>query len=319
MTITAKIIADSLGEGIPKETHRLTTFELRYNRYVHSEVMTHRVFSRNASSSRAIPIKRLIEEASLYPALPVHWGKAQAGMQANEELSGEALEGTKAAWHSARFSAVKHAQQMADLGAAKQVVNRILEPYTHITVVVTASNYDNFFHLRRHKDAQPEIKVLADKMFKALMASEPRLLKHGMWHLPYVPEADHVMPINMGNGNVGDQPRFSTEELIKMSVARCARVSYLTHDGAEPDYAADAALYDRLVGNSPLHASPAEHQATPDRFVWGGKNFQHPELNGNFGPGWVQFRKTLPGENFIRSETFKEAAQWHELRSQWKM
>lgn len=298
MTISAKIVEDSTCDYLPSWIKRLTTFELRYNRYIHSEFLTHRNISRNASSSRAIPIKRLIEEAALFPAIPYHWGKAQSGMQASEELSGETLEATKAAWHEARMAAVEYAQRMADLGAAKQVVNRILEPYTHITVVATASNYDNFFHLRQHRDAQPEIKVLADKMWDTLAKSTPKLLKHGMWHLPYVTdeERNRVEKIDFGKGTYDGNPSFTNDDLIKMSVARCARVSYLTHDGANPSFAADAALYDRLVGSSPLHASPTEHQATPV-LPQDSDNTKH---GGNLGAGWIQFRKTLAGENFMK-------------------
>ena len=305
MTIEAKVIADSIGESLPKRLQRITTFQLRYPRFIHAEFMTHRDFSRNASSSRAVPIERMIADIMADTAMPCHWGKNQKGMQADVEMTEDERAMAKAAWLRARDRAIDEAKKMILIGAHKQIVNRLLEPFSHISVVVTATRYDNFFYLRQHKDAQPEIKVLADKMWDALSASTPKLLKPGQWHLPYVPEADPVLPVYMGNGNVGEQPRFSTEELIKMSVARCARVSYLTHDGDNPSYAADAALYDRLVGGTPLHASPTEHQATPDEPAGHPmlEVFNNPNLGGNLGPGWKQFRKTLPGENYFKEAT----------------
>ena len=78
-----KVIADSISES----GKRITTFQLKYPRFIHSEVMTHRVFSRNASSSRAIPVKKMIEQVRNNPAMPIHWGANQSGMQAKNELN----------------------------------------------------------------------------------------------------------------------------------------------------------------------------------------------------------------------------------------
>lgn len=313
MTIDVRIIADSVG---PK-SKRITTFQLRYPRFIHAELMTHRLFSRNASSSRAIPVKRMIADIIADTAMPIHWGKNQPGMQANEEqddlLYHEAVspldmidnrfDGVtrEAAWCKARDNAIAVAEAFDKAGYHKQIVNRILEPFMHISVVVTATNFDNFFWLRCHADAQPEIKALADAMYAAFQTSKPEMLQPGEWHLPYVHEWEKtaVRPVDLGNGNVGEEPMFDLQDLIKMSVARCARVSYLTHDGREPDFAADIALYDRLVGSAPLHASPAEHQATPDQQVWssyGMPMWDNAYLSGNFDAGWIQFRQTLPGQ-----------------------
>ena len=93
MTTFAKIIADSISET----GERLTTVQVKFHRYILSEVNTHRVFSRNYSSSRAIPISKLIEQVRKDPAMPVYWGKNKAGMQAEQKLSGDDLELTKAA------------------------------------------------------------------------------------------------------------------------------------------------------------------------------------------------------------------------------
>lgn len=296
MTIHAKIIAHSRPAfgNIPD----LITFQLRYPRLVHSEVMTHRVFSRNASSSRAIPVKRLIEDVLSDTAMPIHWGRNQKGMQAFEENSDliyhEAVspfdvlearfEGVTAeqAWRKARDNAVAVARAFAGAEYHKQIVNRLLEPFSHINVVVTASNYDNFLHLRRHPDAQPEIKALADRMWEALQDSTPEVLEQGEWHTPYAPKGSKRITAE------GEETLLTLDQRIKCSVSRCARVSYLTHDGRIPALEEDLELYDRLLGSQPLHASPAEHQA---QFMINSNG-----LNGNFAPGYIQYRKTLPGE-----------------------
>jgi thymidylate synthase ThyX len=191
-------------------------------------------------------------------------------MQAEKEVSD-----TKEAmrlWMLARDDAVRNARIMADVGLHKQVVNRILEPFTHINVVVTSTDWDNFFELRAHKDAQPEIQSLALAMDKQLRLSVPSKLGWEQWHLPYVTQHE--------------KESFREDILKKISTARCARVSYNKHDGERPSVEEDLHLYERLVGERPLHASPAEHQAfcrqgtTPLR------------LSGNFR-GWVQHRKLL--------------------------
>lgn len=272
MAFEAKIIEDSIFEG-----SRLTTFQLKYPRFIHSEFMTHRVFSRNASSSRAIPVAKMIEMVRKDPAMPIHWGKNQSGMQAKEELVGESLVYTQRKWLAAAEIASDIAECMMGEGAHKQIVNRILEPFQWISVVCTATDFDNFFELRCHEDAQPEIKYLADMMKKAMKEHEPKELEFDEYHLPYVlPEEREAFPVR---------------DLVKFSVARCARVSYLTHDGANPSAEKDLALYNQLVGSRPLHASPAEHQARP----FGGDpqgNYHH----GNFNPIWMQFRKRLEAD-----------------------
>lgn len=301
MTISAKIICDSVNNN----GNRLTTMQLRYPRWIHNEFMTHRVFSRNASSSRAIPVKKLIQDIIQDPVYPSFWGSNKPGMQAGEEIF-EFIEladytpsigyesdyayiyydlakfSRETAWDIARKKAIEFAEAFDKAGYHKQIVNRLLEPFSHINVVCTATEYENFFHLRRHPDAQPEIKILADAMWTAMQESTPKLLQFGEWHLPYVTNEER----NITN----------LETLIKISVSRCARVSYLTHDGRVTTIDEDSKLYDRLVGNSPLHASPAEHQATPDRIISiNPLTWKNKEQHGNF-VGYIQYRKTLPNE-----------------------
>lgn len=243
MTIEAKIIADSISE----EGNRLTTLQLVYPRFIHSEFMTHRMFSRNASSSRAIPVNKMIEAVRTNPAMPIHWGANQPGMQARAELTPVKRTVVKALWHCAAYAATGIAYAMSALGAHKQVVNRILEPFQHIHVVVTATEWGNFFALRCHQDAQPEIQSLAASIVHAMEHSEPKKLAPGEWHLPYVTDSERL--------------NHTTVDCIKMSGARCARVTHVNHDGTTASLVPDTKLYNQLTTAMPPHMSPVEHQA----------------------------------------------------------
>lgn len=291
MPIQAKIIADSISEA----GKRLTTLQLVYPRFIHSELMTHRVFSRNASSSRAIPVKKMLEMVINEPAMPIHWGKNQPGMQAKAELEQPHKIRVQALWREAAHAAAAIAEKMEAEGAHKQIVNRILEPFQHISVVLTATEFDNWFELRAHEDAQPEIHELALQMRLAMGESVPHLLKPGEWHLPYITGAD----MTAIQANVGAS--FNTSAALtlaaKVSAARCCRVSYLTHDGRKSSIEEDLALCDRLAGARPIHASPFEHQATPDymeenQFDASINDWSNKHLHGNL-VGWVQHRKLL--------------------------
>lgn len=281
MTIDVKVIADSVSQ---QTDIRLTTMQLRYPRLIHSEFMTHRMLSRNAGSSRARPIGKVIAEILSDPAEPFEWGSAQKGMQAGAPLTGWRLKATKLAWHAAKRGAIAAARVMMWAGAHKQVANRILEPWSHIEVLVTATDWANFFALRNHPDADPTIRELARAMKFAMDVSLPKVLDVGDWHLPYIYE--HELPI------------YDLEKLRRMSAARCARVSYRLFDGTFANPEADLRLYGQLVENQPVHASPTEHQATPDRVFdddgWG-LVYENPQLHGCL-TGWIQHRKLIPGE-----------------------
>lgn len=297
--ISAKIIEDSISEA----GDRLTTLQLIYPRFIHAELMTHRVFSRNASSSRAIPVKRMLEMVRNEPAMPIHWGQNQPGMQANEELTADKLMLAKEMWLIAAKNAADMAEEMNALGLHKQVANRILEPFQHIQVVLTATEFDNWDELRRHEDAQPEIHALADEVHVARLNNIPRPLEFGQWHLPYVSQEER-----------DDGYFHGKEELLrKISAARCCRVSYLKHDGGAPSIAEDLALCDRLAAARPIHASPFEHQATPmpevePRVYFNGngdvelkgyvpEGVSHIDMDGYAWSGnlkgWIQSRKLI--------------------------
>jgi thymidylate synthase ThyX len=268
--ITAKIIKDSKNPW----GKRLTTFVLTYPRFIHSEFMTHRMFSRNASSSRAIPVGKQILSALSDEVWPLCFTANKKGMQGGPELPPDTIDEIVKEWDAARSDAVCHARRLADLGLHKQYVSRIIEPFLHISVVCSATDFDNFFALRRHPDAQPEIHKLADVMFEALKNSEPVMRSVGQWHLPFVDEEyEYETPV----------------QAVRRSVACCARVSYRNHDKTQTTDEQDAELYDRLLNRNPKHCSPAEHQAIVS---------DNPTVvSGNFSGGWVQYRKTLPNEN----------------------
>lgn len=280
MTITAKVIAHSRASGAPD----LITLEARYPRMIHSEFMTHRLFSRNASSSRAIPVEKMIQSVIDDAAMPVAWGSNKPGMQAGEEIDtlvkfrNDAVS-PEAAWCRARDNAVTIAKGFAAAGYHKQIVNRLLEPFGHITVVVTATEWSNFFDLRCHPDADPTMRALADAMRDAMAVSVPDDAGTN-WHLPYLQKADwgwawEQTKVGGGKGD-GMFPR-----LAMISAARCARVSYLNHDGTAPDIDKDLALARRLLDSK--HMSPFEHQAMADPENW--NRHQHANFRG-----WRQHR-----------------------------
>ena len=296
MTITAKVICDSHR----KTGTRIITLELEYPRFIHSEFMTHRMFSRNASSSRAIPIMKMIQAVIDNPAMPIHWGKNQAGMQAREQLEDRYQLQAQLLWKAARDSAVERAKTMLALGAHKQIVNRILEPFTHIRVIVTATNFANFFALRDHEDAQPEIRELAVAMKKAIEESTPQLLGIGEWHLPYLDAEDFTNIYEHLKENSITRHDPAQHQIWMMacaiSAARCARVSYLTHDSERPTIEKDMELYHHLVHANPPHMSPCEHQASPDKLGPGLADWARADQHGNF-TGWIQFRHLIKGES----------------------
>lgn len=261
--ITAKIIADSISPA----GKRITTMELVYPRFIHAEVMTHRAFSRNASSSRAIPVAKAAQMALDEMVFPVRWGLNKAGMQAKEDNLGFGdMQEAELLWEYAARRCANTAIALSNMGLHKQWANRMIEWFSNIRVLVTATEWDNFFELRDHEDAQDEIRILAQAMRQAMADSEPR---ESRIHLPYITDDDwynHDLTMVM---------------LFRISAARCCRVSYLKHDGEKPDVAEDLALFERLAGSKPIHASPLEHQANAHFDPsWRSRNFV----------GWVQHR-----------------------------
>lgn len=265
---SARVLLDSISD----DEFRLTTMEVTCHRFVLAEFNTHRKFSRNSASSRAIPLHKQIEKVKNDPAIPLVWASEQKGMSGGEPLDDDQAARAEAMWLSARDSAAFRAQEMSYLGVHKSLCNRLLEPFMWHTIIVSSTEWENFFVQRCSSLAQPEIRVAAEEMRDALNASTPKLTLD--WHMPLIREADW--------GDVSRLFNVSLREdivpiMTKISAARCARVSYLTHEGVR-DVEQDVDRYNRLVAAQPPHASPLEHVATP--------GFNKP---GNFD-GWQQLR-----------------------------
>lgn len=293
--IKATILKDSIHNG-----NRITTFELEYPRFIHAEIMTHRLFSRNAASSRAIPVKTTAKQIKESPEQPVIWGKNISGMQSSGELTGIKLHLAKFAWNTAAYIAATSSEILSKLGVHKQWANRVSEYAQTYKVVITATEWDNFFHLRRHKDAQPEIKELADKMYESLNASIPFELKKDEWHLPYISTARN------DNGSIiyfTEEGALTLEEAKQISASSCAQVSYRRLDTSLEKA---KKIFDMLIKAEVIHASPFEHLATPvikpyNRMMemsdWQ-EGVTHVDKNSDFWSGnlknWVQYRHLIP-------------------------
>lgn len=294
--ISAKIILDS----ISPEGMRLTTAELTFHRFILAEFNTHRVFSRNSASSRAIPFSKQIKNVAESPALPVEYMYNQPGMQASEPLTPEDEAEAIRIILEHRDHAIKTAKALGNLGPInpdtgkplglhKQWTNRYLEPFMWHTVIVTATDFNNYFHQRCTEFsplAQPEIRAVSDLFIEEYRNSTPTILTTDQWHLPY------IMP---------DEESLPLEDRIKISVARCARVSYLTHDGVR-DIIKDFDLFNKLVTADPPHWSPLEHVARPLNTGIRATSLDVATRHiGNFN-GWVQYRHILDGTTTFTGE-----------------
>lgn len=281
MTYSAKILADSIARDV-----RLTTMEVCFPRFILAEFNTHRVLSRNSASSRAIPVEKRIEQVRANPFVPEAFTKNKRGMQADEGVDAHGQSDARDAWLRASEWACREAEFLAGLGVHKQHANRLLEPFCWHTVVVSATDWDNFFALRTHKAAQPEMQIIAKMMKEAYDRSEPRELRpvewRSAWHLPYVGEQD-IREIYDWHNAVGDRP--PEQVALATSVVRCAAVSYERQH-------ADRTVHDIIARHDALaaagHWSPFEHQAKV-----AGEELPRP---GNFRPPWTQYRKTFEGE-----------------------
>lgn len=321
--IKAEIIQDSINPV----GNRLTTFVLEYPRFIHAELLTHRVFSKNSASSRAIPIEKMIKQIEENPAMPEYWGKNQSGMQAKEELDDiekniitnyeekgtshwnhnclvSEKEAAKRIWLTARNKAISFALELNKLGLHKQISNRLLEPWFHIRVILSGTEFENFFALRAHEFAQPELQKLAYLMLEEYNKSQPKQLKEGEWHIPFGDKIDEkrlYIFFDDGSGCVHLNSLEWKEELnklkIKIAVARCARVSYFNYEGKD-DYEADIKLCDRLFGANPKHLSPTEHIA---------QALDKSEKIGNY-IGWKQYRYFFDNQNLSDERVMKKIA-----------
>ena len=257
--------------------------QVTLHRFVLAELNTHRVCSRNSASSRAIPAAKTRDAVLASPAWPVEWGANQKGMQAAQELWGWRRTLAKALWSSHRLMSAAHHWALEKVGLHKQLTNRLIEPHMWHTVIVSSTEWNNFFEQRCSPLAQPEIREAAMAMQRALHDSRPKQLRYGEWHLPYVDVAY-------------ERDERGEWERVASSVARCARVSYLTHE-KKLDVYADYELYLKLVEAKPPHWSPLEHVARP------AYETMDTNLKGNFD-GWQQLRHS-PGSRDLCTQTIQ--------------
>jgi len=276
--IEARIVEDTKAHN----GARLTTWELKYPKFLHGELMTHRVFSRNASSSRAVPSAKMLRLVREDPAHPHAWGMEQRGMQARDVFTGEELESAMLLWREAARSAADYADKLKAHGLHKQIVNRVTEAFSHIHTVVTTTETDNFFGLRCDADAQPGMEELSWLMADSFYSSSARRLdlmqpKDPMkrravdWHLPYV--------------GLEERSGMDLNDALQASTARCARVSYILHSGDKTSQVEDSKLHNMLFDQK--HMSPFEHQGTP--------LVKRTDQSGNFR-GFLQYRATIPND-----------------------
>lgn len=284
MSYECRVIADSVSPA----GKRLTTIVATYPRSIHSEWLTHRMFSRSSASSRAIPIRKLEAQILHDPALPVYWGSAKPGMQAGAELPADVIDDCRDLILAHRDAAVALATRLELRGMHKQDANRYLEPWMFITVIVTATEWGNFFRLRCHEAAHPSFRKIAEMTRDAMQASVPRQMSSNGWHLPFWQPGDDMLLRGI-----------SLEDARKIAVARCARVSYLTHDG-EHDPAKDLDLAKRLAAMG--HWSPFEHVA---------QALDDPEARVGNLLGWKQYRADVDPD-YISMRSREHVRDLHE-------
>lgn len=253
--IKAKVICDSISEnGV-----RITTFEVEAPRIILAEINTHNAISKNCSSTRAITLDKAIKQVNDNGFVPLYWGEKKSGMSADKEID-DADYATRV-WDSAKSSMVGQVELLDGERVHKQITGRLLEPFQMVKQVLTATDWDNFFNLRIHPTSQPEICMLAYKMYQAMQEGVPFELKDGEYHLPYINRYRILSGRGIGKLEYSSENTvLDLETAIKISASCCAQVSYRNTDMSLEK--ADK-IFNMLVKADVLHSSCFEHLATP--------------------------------------------------------
>lgn len=315
--ISARIVAKSVSAYSGQE---IITWETDFPKCILAELNTHKIMVSNCQSSRAVPVKKVIEQICANPVTPIHWGKNKAGMVAEEEINTPVFMDLNnydlsyrqcnvdrdMAWKNTSFQISQLMERWDNAGYHKQIVNRIGEAFTFVRGVITATEIDNFFHLRYHKDADPFMQELAKCMWEAYEQAEAEVLYEGEWHTPYVDHCRfdgklYYMPETAES--FWDAKHMAIGEALKTSSAACGQVSYRKLDTSEETV---ERVWNNLMGGDTIHASVTGHQATPireylqsDKYLWP-EGATHMDRDGNLWSAqfkhWVMHRKTIPGE-----------------------
>jgi len=299
--------AEVVKHSVSKGGKGLITFNVKYGLIIHAEVLRHKLINHSVKSNRAIPSKNIRKEVLYDPYVPVYIGLNQPGMVAEKVHPFQKV--MKSLWRSARYPAIGLHWLMDKCKVHKEVCNRVLNPWQWVRETVTATEMDNFYNLRLHKDAQKDIYELAKAMYQVHKNSSPEALQEGEWHVPYV---DTYRCQDTGGLKYVDRDgkHLTDKQAIECSAARCARSSYDNHDKTVTSYEKDKSLYEKLIKSEPAHASPCEHIGTPMEYdsmdleesleYYSSTDWSHVDRNGDFWSGnfkgWVQYRKLLDNE-----------------------
>nr|AIA10740.1 thymidylate synthase complementing protein [uncultured bacterium] len=259
---SAEVLEDSIANGV-----RLTTVLATFPRFILAEVNTHRVFSRNSASSRAIPTKKLLDRMRAGENFtPATFNARVVGMGIGDELSAADSARARSEWQAAMEDAMRHASVLTDddLNIDKSRANRLLEPFLWHTAIITSTEWSNFFALRcpdadtpqQDFPAQWEFQQTAILMRQAMGASDPVELGPDEWHRPMVDN-------NIDGDALYREDRYAsdwemTQRLNMVASRRLARVSFDKHTDTEPLGVSISKAGD-LVGSA--HFSPTEHVA----------------------------------------------------------
>lgn len=300
--ISAEMVQYSCDENNPE--NKIMTVNVKYGLIVHAEFLRHRMLSRGVKSNRAIPMSVIRKEVIEDPYVPVWFGSAQKGMVADKEVSNKFL--ARQLWLKARYLACGAHWLAEKIGAHKEWANRLLNPWQWVRETVTATEWDNLYNLRIHKDAQKDVREIVNLVYQLSTSCEPEPLKKGQLHVPYVKRVfneQHDVTYVDNDGEV-----LTPEQAMKASAARCARSSYDKHDGTKVTLSSDIKLYNMLIESDPKHSSPVEHQGFPmelpynEHWMIDGSNgwvdgVTHVDKAGNYWSGnfkgWIQHRQLL--------------------------
>lgn len=313
--ISAKVVLHTKHFGTNKS---MITLKLEMPRIILAELNTHKILVRNCQSSRAVPIKSAIQQLiSGNNFVPSYWGRKKSGMSASEENNelvslGETITTREEIWYNAMCNAIEFAEAYDEANYHKQVAGRLLEPFMMVRVLLSGTEWDNLFNLRTHSTAEPHFRDLAIKIYNAIRESDGIVLNHGEWHLPYIKYSRDC------NGRIiylsQNDKVLTLEDARNISLSCSAQTSYRKHDDSV-DKADD--IVGKLFGlDSPVHASPAEHIATPMERTTG---VEILKFNGKYEYYYEDSKKWEDGithidrDGFFWSAQFKNFIQYRQL------